>query len=81
MEKWELPSNWSYITGNKISLEPIWKNYFINPINTHPLEKLSKNLAAKNKIIHNHTQNQNQTKDGIETLEKLHMFFWAIQQF
>ena len=52
IEKWELTSNWSYITGNKNSLEPIWKNYFINPINTHPMEKLSKNLAAKNRIIH-----------------------------
>ncbi|MFL2804188.1 MAG: SCO family protein [Dehalococcoidia bacterium] len=52
IEKWELQANWSYITGNKNSLEPIWENYFINPMPTNPIEELTQNLATKNKIIH-----------------------------
>tara|TARA_B110000116_G_C16697386_1_gene518117 strand:- start:18 stop:680 length:663 start_codon:yes stop_codon:yes gene_type:complete len=31
VKKWDLTSNWSFVTGNSDELDQIWSSYFINP--------------------------------------------------
>jgi len=57
INKWDLSSNWSFISGNKSDLSPIWNSYFINPqkynnSNQGSIKKLNDALIERQTVIH-----------------------------
>ena len=57
VEKWNLPSNWSFISGKEQDLRPIWNSYFVNPVNSNGspktgIDSLKSALDRRYKVIH-----------------------------
>ena len=57
VEKWNLSSNWSFISGKEQDLRPIWNSYFVNPVNSNGspktgIDSLKSALDRRYKVIH-----------------------------
>ncbi len=49
--RWELSSTWRYLNGNEKELEPIWKNFYLNPQES-AIESLNSQMGRKYDIVH-----------------------------
>ena len=58
IKKWNLDTNWSFISGPREDLIPIWNSYFINPqkyevpIQKGGVEGINNALLEKETVIH-----------------------------
>ena len=58
IKKWNLDTNWSFISGTREDLTPIWNSYFINPqkyevpIQKGGVEGINNALLEKETVIH-----------------------------
>lgn len=54
IDKWGLPANWHFLSGEADLLSDIWNSYHVNPQNSHfnPQERLQSSLETKYKVIH-----------------------------
>lgn len=54
VNKWDLTSNWHFLSGDHRLLSDIWNSYHVNPQNTpvNTQQGLQNSLVAKYKVIH-----------------------------
>ena len=54
VDKWDLTSNWHFLSGDHHLLSDIWNSYHVNPLNTpvNTQQGLQNSLVAKYKVIH-----------------------------
>ena len=51
--KWNLPSNWHFLSGEPDLLKEIWNSYHLNPqISQTQQQRLQRSLETKYKIVH-----------------------------